>query len=61
MQMADKMKRKAGVQGALKPIVLKEVAECPLDELDLVPSPGTGEPGSLTPPRAFNLMFQTQV
>jgi len=26
-----------------------------------VPSPATGEPGSLTPPRAFNLMFQPQV
>jgi glycyl-tRNA synthetase len=49
------------IQGTLKPIELKEVAECPEDELALVPSPATGEPGSLTPPRAFNLMFQTQV
>jgi len=58
---ADKMKRKAAKQGAIKPIKLLEVAECPEDELALVPSPATGEPGSLTPPRAFNLMFQTQV
>ena len=60
-KMADKMKRKAAKQGALKPIVLKEVAECSMEELPLIPSPATGEPGSLTPPRAFNLMFQTQV
>jgi len=30
-------------------------------ELVLIPSPATGEPGSLTPPRSFNLMFQTSV
>jgi glycyl-tRNA synthetase len=30
-------------------------------ELALIPSPATGEPGSLTPPRSFNLMFQTMV
>ena len=60
-KVADKMKRKQAKQGALKPLELREVNECPLDELDKVPSPATGEPGSLTPPRAFNLMFQTQV
>jgi glycyl-tRNA synthetase len=58
---ALKMKKKAGKQGELKPVELREVAECPEDELALVPSPATGKPGSLTPPRAFNLMFQTQV
>ena len=26
-----------------------------------IPSPATGEPGSLTPPRSFNMMFQTNV
>jgi glycyl-tRNA synthetase len=26
-----------------------------------IPSPATGEPGSLTPPRAFNMMFETHV
>lgn len=31
------------------------------EELALIPSPATGEPGSLTPPRSFNLMFQTMV
>jgi glycyl-tRNA synthetase len=60
-KMADKMKRKAAKQGTLRKVVLKEVAECTAEELPLIPSPATGEPGSLTPPRAFNLMFQTQV
>jgi len=41
--------------------MLSEVAECPEELIPLIPSPATGEPGSLTPPRAFNLMFQTQV
>lgn len=60
-KQALKMKKKAAKQGELLPVELREVAECPLDEISLVPSPATGEPGSLTPPRAFNLMFQTQV
>ena len=28
---------------------------------DFIPSPATGEPGSLTEPRAFNMMFETHV
>lgn len=32
-----------------------------LEEMALIPSPATGEAGSLTPPRSFNLMFQTNV
>jgi glycyl-tRNA synthetase len=31
------------------------------EEIALIPSPATGEPGSLTPPRSFNMMFQTNV
>ena len=30
-------------------------------EIPLIPSPATGKPGSLTAPRAFNMMFQTNV
>jgi glycyl-tRNA synthetase len=30
-------------------------------EIPLIPSPATGEPGSLTAPRSFNMMFQTNV
>jgi len=58
---AEKM-RKSAQAGALKlPIELKELTEASEEELELIPSPATGKPGSLTPPRAFNLMFQTQV
>jgi glycyl-tRNA synthetase len=31
------------------------------EEIALIPSPATGEPGSLTEPRAFNMMFETHV
>eukprot|EP00968_Pinguiococcus_pyrenoidosus_P010141 scaffold803_cov310-Pinguiococcus_pyrenoidosus.AAC.54 len=58
---AEKM-RKSAQAGALKlPIELKDLTEATPEEIELVPSPATGKPGSLTPPRAFNLMFQTQV
>ncbi|CAM9861843.1 unnamed protein product [Ascophyllum nodosum] len=58
---AEKMKRKASKQGALKPVELKDLSLISEEELALVPSPATGTPGALTPPRAFNLMFQTSV
>lgn len=58
---ADKLKRKAAVQGELAPIVLKDYTEADPSEYELIPSPATGEPGSLTPPRDFNLMFETKV
>ncbi|CAN0093475.1 unnamed protein product, partial [Phaeothamnion confervicola] len=59
---ADRLKRKAGKQGALKlPLQLRDLTELAPEEIPLVPSPATGKPGSLTAPRAFNLMFQTSV
>ena len=61
LKAAEQLKRKAGVQGSLKPLVIKEVAEATAEELELIPSPATGTPGDLTPPRDFNLMFSTQV
>lgn len=60
-EAAEKMKRKQGVQGELEPIVLKDYTEADPSEYELIPSPATGEPGSLTPPRDFNLMFETKV
>ncbi len=60
-QKADKLKRKAGAQGELEPIVLKDYTEADPSEYPLIPSPATGEPGSLTAPRDFNLMFETKV
>ena len=58
---ANKMKRKGGRQGELGPIELKDYTEADPSEYELIPSPATGEPGSLTPPREFNLMFETKV
>ncbi len=58
---AHELKRKLAKQGELAPIVLKDYTEAKPDEYALIPSPATGKPGSLTPPRDFNLMFQTYV
>lgn len=60
-EMADKMKRKLQKQGALEPIVLKPFTEATEEEIERIPSPATGKPGSLTSVRKFNLMFKTQV
>jgi len=55
------LKRKKGIQGELLPFEFKDFTEAPPEVIPLIPSPGTGEPGSLTAPRAFNMMFQTNV
>jgi glycyl-tRNA synthetase len=41
--------------------VAKDMTQAQADEIPLIPSPATGEPGSLTAPRSFNMMFQTNV
>ena len=61
LEKASELKRKQAVQGTLDPIVLKDYTEAQPEEYALIPSPATGKPGSLTPPRQFNLMFETQV
>ncbi|MFT3783408.1 MAG: glycine--tRNA ligase [Nibricoccus sp.] len=58
---AETFKRKKAIQGALAPVVAKDMTEAKPEEISLIPSPATGEPGSLTPPRAFNMMFETYV
>ncbi len=60
-EKADKLKRKQAAQGTLLPLQIREMTEARPEEIDLIPSPATGEPGSLTPPRAFNMMFETHV
>ena len=60
-KQALELKRKLAKQGALEPIVLKDYTNSKPEEHALIPSPATGKPGSLTPPRDFNLMFQTYV
>ena len=58
---AAEMKRKMAKQGDLDPIVLKEYTEAKPEQCELIPSPATGKPGSLTEPREFKLMFETKV
>ncbi|MDP2137884.1 MAG: glycine--tRNA ligase [Candidatus Didemnitutus sp.] len=58
---AEQLKRKKAVQGTLAAVQPKEFTEATAEEIPLIPSPATGEPGSLTPPRAFNMMFETNV
>ena len=58
---AEKIAKKAGIKGPFKPLILTDLTEAPLDIYHLIPSPATGVAGHLTPPRDFNLMFQTNV
>ena len=58
---AETFKRKKAIQGTLAPVQPRDMTEAQPDEIALIPSPATGEPGSLTPPRAFNMMFETHV
>ena len=60
-QAAEKLKRKAKMQGTLSVTEVKDFTEATPEEQKLIPSPATGEAGSLTAPREFNLMFQTNV
>ncbi len=58
---AETFKRKKAIQGALSPVQPRDMTEARPEEIALIPSPATGEPGSLTEPRAFNMMFETHV
>jgi glycyl-tRNA synthetase len=60
-EKAEQLKRKKSVRGKLMPLGVREMTDVTIDEIALIPSPATGEPGSLTPPRSFNMMFQTNV
>jgi len=58
---AMKIAKKANINGPFKPLILRDLTEASLDIYDKIPSPANGEPGHLTPPRDFNLMFQTSI
>jgi glycyl-tRNA synthetase len=60
-EKAETFKRKKAIQGKLEPVQPRDFTVAKPEEIPLVPSPATGEPGSLTPPRAFNMMFETYV
>merc|ERR1711871_1221076 len=53
--------KKAGIEGPFKELILKDLTEASDEEYMNIPSPVTDEVGQLTPPRDFNLMFQTFV
>jgi glycyl-tRNA synthetase len=58
---AEALKRKKAIQGQLAPVQPRDMTEAKPEEIALIPSPATGEAGSLTEPRSFNMMFQTNV
>ena len=58
---AKKIAKKAGNTGPFKELILRDLTEATEDIYNMIPSPATGLPGSLTFPRDFNLMFQTSV
>ncbi len=60
-EKADAFKRKKAIQGKLEPVQPRDFTQATAEEILLIPSPATGEPGSLTPPRGFNMMLETNV
>jgi glycyl-tRNA synthetase len=60
-KLAVKKAKTLGHRGPFKPLVLRDLTEASTSEYHLIPSPVTGKPGQLTPPRDFNLMFATSV
>src|SRR5476649_2570003 len=60
-EAAEALKRKKAVQGKLAAVEPRDMTEAKPEEIALIPSPATGEPGTLTAPRSFNMMFQTNV
>jgi len=60
-KLVKTLMKKADVKGDTKPLELKDATQAAPEEIPLIPSPATGIPGSLTPPREFNLMFETSV
>jgi glycyl-tRNA synthetase len=60
-EKADQLKRKLSKRGQLQPVRARDMTEAKAEEIPLIPSPATGEAGSLTAPRSFNMMFQTNV
>ena len=58
---AESFKRKKALQGTLSPVAPRDMTEARPEEIALIPSPATGEPGTLTPPRDFNMMLETYV
>ena len=60
-KLALKFAKKLGAAGPFAELHLQDLLSASEAELPFIPSPATGNPGDLTMPRDFNLMFQTSV
>ena len=60
-EKAELLKRKVGARGILVVAKPKDFTDATPEEVALIPSPATGNPGDLTEARSFNMMFQTNV
>lgn len=60
-QKIRKIQKKGGIKGEIAPLDLKPLTEATAEERAQIPSPNATEPGTLTEPRQFNLMFKTYV
>jgi len=62
-EKALELKRKLGFRGELRwsAATARDFTIATERDIPHIPSPATGKAGSLTPPRAFNMMFQTNV
>jgi glycyl-tRNA synthetase len=62
-EKALELKRKLSFRGELlwPSITSRDFTTATDRDIPHIPSPATGKPGDLTPPRAFNMMFQTNV
>lgn len=60
-QKIRKLQKKGGIKGEIGPLAMKPLLEATAEERPLIPSPNATEPGTLTEPRQFNLMFKTYV
>ena len=61
VERATKLFRKKNIKGVPNPAHPRDFTEIPEDIREKVYGPDTDEPGSLTAPRSFNMMFQTNV
>jgi glycyl-tRNA synthetase len=60
-ESAKEIKRKNAITGFMTIGPMRDFTEAKAEEIEKIPSPATGKPGSLTAPRSFNMMFQTNV
>ncbi len=61
LQQATRLLKSLKIDGDPTPLLLRDYTEADPSLYDQIPSPATGKPGSLTPPRSFNMMFETHV